>query len=362
MADGSGWPGSGHDIGGHRVVHGDCLAVMAAMEPESVDAVVTSPPYNINLAYSSYQDSKTDEEYLGWLVEVFAGLRRLLRPGGSVFLNLSGSPSRPWLPFEAIVRLRPLFQLQNHITWVKSIAAGGGSYGHYKPVPGARFLHHMHEHVFHLTLTGDVTLDRLAIGVPFQDKSNIARRGHTRDLRCRGNTWFIPYATVRSKAGKFNHPGAFPVELPLWCLHLTGLASPEVLDPFAGTGSTLVAAGWAGGRGIGIEVDSGYVDTMRVRLMEETGTRRIVLDEGEMDSLLHDASSCPGSARALIAGLQDRLNKTTGSLALTLGDLAQLHRYAGRADVTNWASRLVAAFGRHPVDPCGFRSAKTAAI
>ena len=62
MADGSGWPGSGHGIGGHRVIQGDCLAVMAAMETQSVDVVVTSPPYNINLVYASYQDSRADEE------------------------------------------------------------------------------------------------------------------------------------------------------------------------------------------------------------------------------------------------------------------------------------------------------------
>lgn len=350
MADGSGWPGGQTDggaIGGHQVIHGDCLAVMATMEPESVDAVVTSPPYNINLAYASYRDSKTSAEYLDWLVEALAAARRLLRPGGSVFLNLSGSPSRPWLPFEAIVRLRPLFQLQNHITWVKSIAAGGGSHGHYKPVPGGRFMHHTHEHVFHLTLTGDARLDRLAIGVPFQDKSNIARRGHARDLRCRGNSWFIPYATVRSKLGKFNHPGAFPVELPLWCLHLTGLPSPVVLDPFAGTGSTLVAAGWAGGRGIGIEVDAGYVDTSRARLAEEAGTRRVVLDAGEMDGLLQDPSLLPAGARALIGSLQDRLNKTTGGLALTAGDLAQLRRHIGRLARDEWRARLEATFRRH---------------
>jgi len=39
--------------------------------------------------------------------------------------------------------------------------------------------------------------------VPFKDKSNIARRGHAQDLRCRGDTWFIPYETIRSKAQKF---------------------------------------------------------------------------------------------------------------------------------------------------------------
>ena len=151
----------------------------------------------------------------------------MLEPDGSFFLNISGSSSRPWLPFELIVRLRPLFVLQNHITWIKSIATEGDAVGHFKPIGGTRFLHHAHEHIFHLTLTGDVKLDRLAIGVPFKDKSNIARRGHARDLRCRGNTWFIPYETVQSKRAEVPpsrhvpggpaalvHPAARPAPTP----------------------------------------------------------------------------------------------------------------------------------------------------
>ena len=148
------------------------------------------------------------------MVRVAEGVRRVMRPEASFFLNISGSSSRPWLPFELIVRLRPLFALQNHITWIKSIALPGDSVGHYKPVSGARFLNHAHEHIFHLTLDGSARLDRLAVGVPFKDKSNIARRGHASDRRCRGNTWFIPYQTVQSRAEKFHHPGTFPLDLP----------------------------------------------------------------------------------------------------------------------------------------------------
>jgi site-specific DNA-methyltransferase (adenine-specific) len=156
--------------------------------------------------------------------------------------------------------------LQNHITWIKSIATGVDSVGHYKPVAGARFLNHNHEHVFHLTLRGDVKLDRLSVGVPFKDKSNIARRGHARDLRCRGNTWFIPYRTVQARSEKFNHPGTFPVDLPRWCIRLHGRAGARVLDPFMGSGTTLVAAALEGAAGCGIELDPDYVATAAVRL------------------------------------------------------------------------------------------------
>ncbi len=251
-----------------RIIEGDCLAVLPGLAAASVDVIVTSPPYNLNLAYSGYRDALPEEEYLAWLTAVATALRRVMRPDGSFFLNMSGSNSRPWLPFELIVRLRPLFVLQNHITWIKSVSIGADSTGHHKPLAGRRFLNHNHEHVFHLTLSGDVQLDRLAIGVPFKDKSNIARRGHARDARCRGNTWFIPYRTVQTKAAKYNHPGTFPVDLPRWCIRLHGRNGAMVLDPFAGTGTTLVAAALEDASAIGIELDAAYAATARARLAE----------------------------------------------------------------------------------------------
>jgi site-specific DNA-methyltransferase (adenine-specific) len=111
-----------------------------------------------------------------------------------------------------------------------------------------------------------VKLDRLAIGVPFSDKSNIARRGHAQDKRCRGDTWFIPYKTVQAKAEKFNHPGTFPLDLPRWCIRLHGKSGSVVLDPFAGAGTTLLAAQAEGAHGIGIEIDPIYVAAAQARL------------------------------------------------------------------------------------------------
>ena len=250
----------------HRLLLGDCLDVLATLDAASVDVVVTSPPYNLGIAYRSYADRLAEQAYLDWLVEVAGQVRRVMAPDASFFLNIAGSSKAPWLPFELIVRLRGLFVLQNHITWIKSVAIGGDSVGHFKPVGGARFLHHNHEHIFHLTLTGEVKLDRLAIGVPFKDKSNIARRGHAQDLRCRGNTWFIPYETVKSRAQKFHHPSIFPVALPRWCIRLHGKRGATVLDPFMGTGTTMLAAALEGARGIGIELDPAYLAIARERV------------------------------------------------------------------------------------------------
>ena len=246
---------------------GDCLAVLAEMTPATVDVVVTSPPYNLGIAYTGYEDSRAEADYLDWMEQVALALRRVMRPDASLFLNIAGSSTQPWMPFELIVRLRRHFRLQNHVVWVKSIATSPhGAVGHNKPTGGVRFLNRNHEHVFHLTQTGDVKLDRLAVGVPFSDKSNIARRGHAQDKRCRGDTWFIPYSTVQARSEKFNHPGTFPLDLPRWCIRLHGKPGATVLDPFAGAGTTLLAALEEGADAIGIEIDPAYVATARRRL------------------------------------------------------------------------------------------------
>jgi site-specific DNA-methyltransferase (adenine-specific) len=78
--------------------------------------------------------------------------------------------------------------------------------------------------------------------------------------------WFIPYKTVRSKAQKFDHPAGFPVELPARCIKLHGVKEATVLDPFAGTGTTLVAAERLGCNGIGIEIDRQYAEKAVERL------------------------------------------------------------------------------------------------
>jgi site-specific DNA-methyltransferase (adenine-specific) len=256
-------------IGRHEVIVGDCLAVLATMPPASVDVVLTSPPYNLGTEYRSYDDRKPREQYLQWMHDVGLLIQQVLKPRGSFFLNIGSTNQDPWLDCDVANALRPLFVLQNHIIWVKSISIGQDSTGHFKPINSRRFLNQNHESILHFTHAGEVPIDRLAIGVPFKDKSNIERRGHAQDLRCAGNCWFIPYETVQAKWQKFNHPASFPIELPMRCLKLHGAPEMVVLDPFMGSGTTLVAAERLGHRGIGIELDQQYVDAAIVRLTAE---------------------------------------------------------------------------------------------
>ena len=116
---------------------------------------------------------------------------------------------------------RTRFTGSNRSRWSRATAERVSA-GHFKPINSKRYVTDCHEFVFHFTKSGDVPLDRLAIGVPYQHKSNISRWGHTegRDLRCRGNTWFIPYETIQRRKKERPHPATFPVQLAEWCIRI----------------------------------------------------------------------------------------------------------------------------------------------
>jgi site-specific DNA-methyltransferase (adenine-specific) len=250
-----------------EIWHGDCLHSMReSLTPECIDIVVTSPPYNLNIAYRYYKDKRPRDEYLKWLEDVFQQLWKVMKPDASFFLNMGFSGRDPWVAMDVAQIARQFFYLQNQIAWVKSIAIDK-TYGHFKPINSKRFFNNNFEYVFHFTKTGKVPLDRLSIGVEYTHKSNIKRWKRENDLRCRGNVWFIPYKTIQSKSEKGDHPAIFPVELAKMCIKAHGVQKdPVVFDPFMGIGTTLVAARELNLCGLGIEIDLDYVLKARDRL------------------------------------------------------------------------------------------------
>lgn len=265
-----------------QLIHGDCLEVLRTMPDQAFDLVVTSPPYNLGIGYKSFKDTAPREEFLHWCHEWATEVRRVMADDASFFLNLGASPANPLLPHQLILALtdrdKPLFHLQNTFHWVKSItiettAGEQLSAGHFKPINSKRYVNDCHEYVFHLTKNGAVELDRRAAGVPYVHKSNIARWSHTggADLRCRGNTWFIPYETIQSRDQERPHPATFPVNLVRQCIVIHGRGTQtRLLDPFLGIGTSAIAAHRAGITSFtGIELDAHYLETARMRLAAE---------------------------------------------------------------------------------------------
>jgi len=258
----------------------DCLKGLKLLERNSIDVIVTSPPYNIGIVYKQYQDTKTRQQYLLWMHNVVSACKRVLKDDGSFFLNVGGTLTDPWWPIDVANLLRNEdvgFKLQNMIHWIKSIAIpkdtvgnyphikGDIAVGHYKPINSRRYHHDCHEFIFHFTKNGEVELNKLAIGVPYQDKSNVTRwKSQNGDKRDRGNTWFIPYETIQESR---EHPSVFPVLLPKMCIEDHGISKTGlVLDPFMGIGTTAVACIELGINFIGFEIDLEYVKIANKRI------------------------------------------------------------------------------------------------
>ena len=260
----------------------DCITGLKEnVKDKSADVVVTSPPYNIGTSYSSYKDELPREKYLTWIEEVGIAIKQALTDDGSFFLNIGNKPKDPWRAWDVAYILGKYFVLQNVIHWVKSIAiskaqvgnypniAGDIAVGHFKPIVSKRFLNDCHEYIFHFTKYGDVRLDKLAVGVSYQDKTNIERwkAANKEDRRDRGNIWFIPYQTIQSRSKQRPHPATFPVKLPDMCIRLHGNAK-LVIDPFIGIGSTAVAAMRLGISFVGFELDKEYLDAAIDRITQ----------------------------------------------------------------------------------------------
>ena len=262
----------------------NCLDFMTRAQRQNflVDVIVTSPPYNINKSYSSYDDNITREEYLNWINKVSSASLSILRDNGSYFLNIGGTLLDPLIPFEVLREfLNAGYKLQNTIHWIKSISFEKDdigkktkflhelSLGHFKPITSNRFLTDVHEFIFHFTKKRRTLLDKLAIGVPYQDKTNIGRwNSANQDRRDRGNVWFIPYPTIQRKR---LHPAVFPEKLPKLCILLHGIRPDLIVyDPFIGIGTTALACISLNVKYVGTELDKQYIRTARKYLIART--------------------------------------------------------------------------------------------
>jgi len=148
----------------YEFIKADCIQWMNNQPEKSISCIITSPPYNLDIKYGTYQDDQPRESYLKWLYDVAVAMKRVLTDDGQLFLNVGYSNIDPWVSMDVAQVFRSVFVLQNNITWVKHIAVNDQGYGQYKPISSDRFSSATTESIFHFTKKGNVKVDRLAIG------------------------------------------------------------------------------------------------------------------------------------------------------------------------------------------------------
>ena len=241
---------------------GDVLEYLRAVPDESVQLVVTSPPYNVGKAY---ERKTTHDQYVAWQSEVIAQLVRTLAPGGSICWQVGNGIDRgEVIPLDAV--FYPVFKsfglkLRNRIIW---------SFGH--GLHASKRFSGRHETILWFTKGDDYLFNLDAVRVP----SKYPMKRHFKGPRKGelsgnplgknpGDVWDIP--NVKSNhPEKTIHPCQFPVGLVERLVLALSNEGHTVLDPFMGSGSTAIAAVKNGRRGIGVDNMVEYVEVARQRL------------------------------------------------------------------------------------------------
>jgi site-specific DNA-methyltransferase (adenine-specific) len=249
----------------HVVVIGDSRK-MPEVQTGSVQVCVTSPPYFMKKKYETQYS--TYSEYRSYLKQIWRECFRVLSDSGVLFVNIGNSFANQFKAYEVASDITDCgFSFVQPVIWVK---------GHHSPVQGEKHLNHLYEYIFIFSKTEEYRLNRLAIGVPYKDKSNIGRwKVAQEDLRCRGDVWYINYETVQAHAQKL-HDAIFPKQLPELCIRLASSSTSDlVLDPFLGSGTTILAASELGRRSRGYEINRSYEGIIRKKLRDVEGLRVI---------------------------------------------------------------------------------------
>ena len=240
----------------HLVVIGDSRKMDLVLD-KSVRVCVTSPPYFRKKKYETQYS--TYEQYRNYLGQVWKEVHTKLADSGILFVNIGNSFDNQFKSHEIARGVIDCgFNLVQTVIWVKGL---------HTPGQGDKPLNHLYEYFFIFSKSDAYKLERLAIGIPYKDKSNIGRwKVAKRDLRCRGDVWYINYETVQKHSEKM-HDAIFPRQLPELCIKLaSNRKSDIILDPFLGSGTTTLAALGTGRRSIGYEINSSYEKIIRKKL------------------------------------------------------------------------------------------------
>jgi site-specific DNA-methyltransferase (adenine-specific) len=251
------------------VITGDCVEVLGNLPAGCADLVFADPPFNIGYEYDVYDDRRAKADYLAWADRWLAAAVRALKPDGSFFLAIGDE-----FAAEHKVRLDALgLTLRNWIVW------------HYTfGVNCTRKFNRSHAHIFYYVRDPKrYTFNADPVRVPsarmttyadrranptgkLPDDTWVLRPQESEDhFRPDQDTWFVPRVcgTFRERT---DHPCQMPEAVLERILRVATNPGGLVLDPFAGSGTTLAVAKRLGRRFLGIELSEVYADSVRKRL------------------------------------------------------------------------------------------------
>lgn len=249
------------------IINDDFIST-SSLEKSSIDLVVTSPPYNVEIDYNSYDDAQSYKEYLNftelWMKKVYD----LLKSDGRFCLNipLDKNKGGQQSVFADIVTIAKKIGFKYHsaIVWNEQNISRRTAWGSWLSasapyvIAPVEMIVILYKHSWKKTSGSQI--------------SDITK---SEFVEWTNGVWTFPGESKK----KVKHPAPFPIELPKRCIKLFSFIDDVILDPFLGSGSTLIACLKTNRRGIGVEIDKNYCQLAYNRLINEGNLNQLKMEK-----------------------------------------------------------------------------------
>ncbi|MCA1902011.1 MAG: site-specific DNA-methyltransferase [Candidatus Hydrogenedens sp.] len=239
----------------------DCI------EENSIDLIVTSPPYNVDITYNSYNDTVSYEEYLiftsNWLDKAY----RVLKEDGRFCLNipLDKNKGGQQSVFADVITIAKKIGYKYHsaIVWNEQNISRRTAWGSWLSASAPYVI-------------APVEMIAVLYKKDWKKTSGSGESDITKDefVQWTNGVWTF----MGESKSRIGHPAPFPIELPRRCIKLFTFVGDIVLDPFLGSGTTLLACAMTNRKGIGIEIDENYCKIAEERLLKEVEIDQLRFD------------------------------------------------------------------------------------
>lgn len=223
---------------------------------QSIDLILTSPPYNVKVEYDGYTDNLEMNDYWqwtnDWLARMYAGAKK----DGRLIVNIplttykDGSPAF-YTSFSSVAA-NVGWKFHDVILWHKNTVSSRTAWGSWKSASAPSVIPHIE-----------------IISVFYKEEwkktggTRVSDISRDEFIEWTNGLWTM---TGQQRATVGNHPAPFPLELPTRCIKLFSFVGDTVLDPFVGSGTTLVACANTGRHGIGVEKSCEYFQFTKKRV------------------------------------------------------------------------------------------------
>lgn len=263
----------------NQIVCGDSLSVLAEMPENSVELIVTSPPYNVGIEYDVYDDKRPIEQYHEWLRLACRAMFRVIKPNCNIFINICdvGVSNRDAMGDRKIGNRGNFHVIPHHIIVIDEMLKLGAQYMH--PIFWKKPSNHSSQFGANARFCGTYPYPRnchvpSAIEYILHFRKNGVWQKVPKEIKAASKVTPERWMQLSDQVWEFNgtadrtHPAQFPLELPLRCIEGWSFVNDLVLDPFCGIGNTCLVCVQKNRRYVGIELSPAYCEIAKARIQQ----------------------------------------------------------------------------------------------